>query len=852
MAWGSGGVVAGVGLLAALVLATVASGQTLVAPAIETDAVEDGPTVSPAVMSARLIERAALIDLRLKRAPVAEDYRLATRALQLSLRMDPGSAWTARQAAAAAWGAGDSELLAEATRAVMRADPDDTTAQLRLITNRVARMQTAEARLAAYDRFLGSRGAALDPGVRSRLAVDAALLNRELGDTEAFGRLLDLAMALDSSNKEAVKLADAFITQTLDDPMASLRAKIRLLYADPLDPTTHVDIVNILSQEGAFEQAGRFQTTSRRLLAAAGMEDTTADSREMALMWYLQGPERVVESSTSVLRGTREQARVKYEADLLADIPESQLTPPETIHLEPSMEFTRTLAAAVTNNEEILLESFGEFEAITQERLDRLADIPEGVEPEALQRVAIYTLRPLARLQLARILAGRDTDKFVAGVTKFNLGGAIWQRLVEPMVPWVTYVEEGPEVALAQLGPVPAVPTSEAFETLALRGRCLEDLGETAAAIEAYATVVRKRSTDPLAAWAREQALRLDPETELLTRQGAAMEALAASVPDWLLELDLDPTRYVSFDLDVESHPTDPVLRFRMRNTLGLPLAVGSDRPISSRVLTTPTPSSSYRPIGVYVPEVHELNPVLRLGPGERLEVTAPALPGFVGLLSEIDAPALRQLSWRGLQDFRQSNYGAIVAGPFALSDRTDAALLRAPALTRASPEALVAALEDAGPDSLPLVARAAGMALFRLSGVEDQAGASVLASALASEFASASPSAQLVMLGSVPNAAQLGDARVFDDAVRSAVASGGVDPTVIGVAVLTRASVADDPLVQAGLAAGDEVVVDLAGLHAQRLRDGRSAYATAGPGWRALAPRGGSVYAGKRGSDNR
>ena len=53
-------------------------------------------------------------------------------------------------------------------------DPSDTVAQLRLISARIGQFQTAEERLAAYERFTGPEGKGLDPAIRSRLALDAA------------------------------------------------------------------------------------------------------------------------------------------------------------------------------------------------------------------------------------------------------------------------------------------------------------------------------------------------------------------------------------------------------------------------------------------------------------------------------------------------------------------------------------------------------------------------------------------------------------------------------------------------------------------------------------------------------
>jgi len=61
----------------------------------------------------------------------------------------------------------------EHTRALLLEDPTDTVAQLRFITASITRdHQTAEARLASYDRYVSSTK--IDASIRSRLALDAA------------------------------------------------------------------------------------------------------------------------------------------------------------------------------------------------------------------------------------------------------------------------------------------------------------------------------------------------------------------------------------------------------------------------------------------------------------------------------------------------------------------------------------------------------------------------------------------------------------------------------------------------------------------------------------------------------
>ena len=120
------------------------------------------------------IEQIALLDLRMQQNPLPLDYQLTYHLLSVAAALEPDDLSLRHTIAAAAWATTDDRLLREATERIVRLDPKDTVAQLRLISDRINDHQTGEERLAAYERYLGPRGESIDPSVRSRLAVDAA------------------------------------------------------------------------------------------------------------------------------------------------------------------------------------------------------------------------------------------------------------------------------------------------------------------------------------------------------------------------------------------------------------------------------------------------------------------------------------------------------------------------------------------------------------------------------------------------------------------------------------------------------------------------------------------------------
>src|SRR5262249_36532640 len=138
---------------------------------------------------------------------------------------------------------------------------------LRLISGKIGRLQTAEQRLTLYTRLLGPDGEALSPAIRSRLALDDALLLREQGDIDGFVDRLALAIRLDPTHKEAAALAAQYYSDQVSDPVGKFQLLIDLLYADPLDPNVHESIARLLAQEGAWAQAKRFHDNGINLLS---------------------------------------------------------------------------------------------------------------------------------------------------------------------------------------------------------------------------------------------------------------------------------------------------------------------------------------------------------------------------------------------------------------------------------------------------------------------------------------------------------------------------------------------------------------------------------------------------------
>ncbi len=834
-------------------------------------------TVSEQV--ARVAERVALLDLRLLESPRPEDYRRTLALLHLAGDLAPGDAELARRMAEAAFAVGDPDLLIDATTRVVRADPEDTVAQLRLIVSRIARMQTVDERLRAYDRFLGPQGTGFDPSVRSRLALDAALLHRERGEGDRFVERLTQATSLDPTNKEAATLAlNYFVDQVPNDPVGRLRLELNLLYADPFDPNVHMSVAFLLAREGALPQTARFHTMGMALLNEANRVGPERDVERLALGWQLQGPDVVVAEIDRRLEAERAVARQIYERDLTLDVPDSELVPPETVHLNPLYEKMRVLAALSAGDFLQVERGLEELRAIATERTTFLRDPTRRIDRETEGRVIFETTAALADLQLMRAIANVQLEEFAAETQGLAQLGREFQEALAPLAAWLRFRNGDPQGAIEVAdriertsGPTPPLNI--------LRGLANESLGSTDRAVDIYRGLIDNDPLGPIGAWARNRMLGLlnirDPRTDA----GRAMGPLADAVPGYIERMLGNVNRFMDFTVHQAQDtvpPGEPVrVRIQVTNISPFPLGLGPDRPINSRVVLVPRLDARAEFIGRAQPEVVDLNRRLRLEPRERLIVETDVGAGLTGLLGVVNAPLLNRQRWRAVQGFQISDLGALEPGPLCGADDTGPILVQAHPSARGTPAELVERIEaSAREDNLRLIESAASMfyrseapaASGRDPGtgplrttdqfavaneLEPPPGAfnaeelAPLASALADLYRESDAEIRAVMLGLLPTAAMAPAIRPFDEAIIElardrAVASPADEPDPAfdletGLLIATRLTDAQHPLIAAAAASDHTHLRAIAEAARSRLANGRATYSTAGPGINAL-----------------
>ncbi|USN99987.1 MAG: hypothetical protein H6810_04830 [Phycisphaeraceae bacterium] len=800
--------------------------------------------------------RVALIDLRLPESPTPEDYEIAARLLGIASELAPKDADLARLETAAAFGTGEPGLLAGATARVVALDPSDTVAQLRLITARIAQRQTAEERLALYEKLLGPAGVSIDHTVRSRLAVDAALIEREQGNLDRFLSLLTLASSLDQTNKEARHLASSYFAEYAgEDPdslTGELELNLELMWADPIDPNVHFGISRELAVEGAMREALRFYEIGMTILYRAGLVQPRQKVEELAMRWLLDGPRFVLDSIEQELKLARDNARIKYELDKQRDVPDRLLTPPDEVFLDPLYEKIRIIAAMDAMDKSAVLEGLRELDKYTEHEFKKIQEATTLDDEKSRAKAFEEFTSTLVSAQFMRMLANvdvRQTQSIIPQIPKY-IGEEKWNQLRRPLEAWVA-------LRTGDLDTTRAILQEIGAKTPAMRV-CRAELlvaeGKDAEAAAEYEYVLRHESFVPFGAWARSRAMELTGRTDPVTPAGRRMQRLVAEVPASLDHFISDPAEMLSLKIEPVQDDFPPGERARLKitvmNTTPWPLSIGPSRTISSRFLLGVDADDVDEFGAPPQPVVVDMDRRLRLDPTEKLSVEVGVEAGLNGMIFDAANRGIIRQRWQGWQSPTLNSDGAYVAGPYGLSDSSEKFTRSTRPEARLPGPDLAAFVGDAAsPDTIVAAVESAAAWLRRGDGDEPAR----VVSALTERYLSAGPTERALMVSALPTASQVPAMAPFDEMVRretglEAVRKVSTPRVVAAMVLVTRVTDADDPLLAAAAGSGDESLVRLAALVSDRLREGRPAYSKTGRGLAALAGSSKATAAGRGG----
>lgn len=804
------------------------------------------------VVSSNMV-RSALLDLGLQKVPTPGDYQLACELLWIASQLDPTNADTARLVVEAAWSAGDLDTMILATRRVIACDPKDTVAQLRLVSSIINTKQTVEERLALYERFLGESGSMLDESVRSRLALDAALLERERGNAQGFVERLHQATKLDVSNKSAASLAAQYYGQLSSDPVSWLEYQFKLLYADPLDPNVHLTIARMLAREGAFVPASRFLNNTIHLYEMeTGRPPSMIDELRIAMKWQIEGPKAVLDELNPILYDRRAEAQARIDSYIEAQLPLDDLIKPIDIRYDIGIDKIRLLAAYNADDVEMTQRIIDDIELTVK---GVILTIGNQLGERGANRAALLSqlVAQIADFQVMRAMVELETNEIRSDIDDIVKNLPALEPYFAAIEPLALYAEGKNEEALALIPQFRSTVVLQMIEALAN-----EKLGNRERAIARLNELFRGHSLDAYGAFARSRLIKMGVGEQTLSTPGKMMIQIADTIPNWVDQMNSRVTTFMSLDIQSPSALVDamsePMITIRLKNMSPIPLAVGSSQPIDSRFLIIPCiDDRSADFVGSVVDKVVQLNHRLRLRPLEEFVVQVPADSVQSQWILKMQSNVSLRERWRVLQGFRprvsddllkqtqapagSSIYG-IVNSPLGLT--AESRLVQRLALEEASftAEQLVMGLENSDPNLArrSLIA-CAGRLVLPAPGKEfTLSQQNMVIEALIEMYTKASSGQRAEMILLLPHRHQVSGMIAFDDHVvrlliSDALIDSVVDPVVLASVLLTRTDSADSPVFDVLEQANDARLTRIAQEIQSRLDRNAAMLGTVGPG---------------------
>jgi tetratricopeptide (TPR) repeat protein len=775
--------------------------------------------------AARLLTREAVIDNRRVKQPEPEDFEITALLIELAQQIDPDEIAIARAGVEARLAAEDHRGAIEHTRTIVRLDPSDTVAQLRLISHIINEKQTAAERLALVDRFLEDGSRTIAAEVRSRLALDAALWSRDAGDNDEFVRYLSEATRLDPTNKDAAFLAATYYASHRDDPIGRLDLLANLLYADPIDPNTQLTIARTLAEEGAFVQAKRFHDNALIILRQSGVDigGGRVELEHLLLTWLVDGAQATVDLLNDRLVRQRDQLAREIRAAEAAGQPVPTGLAVGTHDLSFGLERIRLVAAtaagdlATANSASVAIERLIERSSEAQ----RIGGTPE--EEVKANEDAYRT-----DLYLTRLWTGIEVEKTLEVLPEFlaNLGDDADSFRVRLLEVFRALRTDDPARAREMLeGIEEEAPIRELGRALVLTAE-----GDDAGAREALASLAWSPLTPP-GAWAITVLEREGTELPF-ARRSAEAESLARAIPPWLDRVIVDPDSFMKLTVEPLQGISSPVerygLRVRLVNTSPMPLAVGPNSALNSKMLFIPRMDVNVERFpGVFGPQVVPMDRRLRLAPREELVVDV--WPSFWPQSFYLDAFAARTVRtrWRLVQGFTFVRETGYQPGPLCLA--TDSSIVTKKPLAEASVayEELARRVRQDPEETLISVLtaiRAHWNAVSPTLAPMSEEQKAAIAAAAAERYPKLGDHARIAMLLKLSSANLWPAMAPLDE-----VALQDKDPDVLPIVLLTRADEPDHPTFDWASRTGNAKVERLSTLLKRRLERGGYAHSRMG-----------------------
>jgi len=551
-----------------------------------------GPATTPEERLADLLTRVSRALLQREFVDVeAVDTAIAT--VELALILRPGDPELHRLLIRLASMRERDDLRAAALAELVKLDRSDEVARLGHLAHRIDQLPTAEARAREYRRLLADPQA-IGSAVASRLALEAALMERRRGNEGAFATWLAEAATLDPSNAAAAAVAAGFFRLHLTDPVEEAELLLQVFMADPTQAATATLLGRLLAEHGAMAGAGRmfgFVASTYRANETVIPTDLVADQ---AICGWVTGEKQDV---LRMIRDTRRRMnnlvrqsaaqRLGYQPD-----------PDERGQMVAS------LGGALETVEAAFLRQTGHADAddalrralaiLRSERLVRAElELPEGAA-ERENPLEGLTLSPAANRAIAAVIVeeawvaiwlGRDSAMMRQLLGESEQFEVLGRTATERFRGWAFLREGRPAEALTYLEPVAD------GDSMAMLGvaHAMEALGRPREAARAHLAVARSSPGSLMGVWSQSELTRLLGTHVPISDTARRLESLMRTLPAIYDRLPEAPSQLIELRIRTDKllfEPGDPFnFMLEIRNTGPVPLAIDRSGPIRPQVV---------------------------------------------------------------------------------------------------------------------------------------------------------------------------------------------------------------------------------------------------------------------------
>ena len=513
-------------------------------------------------------------------------------------------------------------LSIEAREHLLRVNPTQTTTQLARLRDVINGAQTVDKRMALYEQLLSeSRLQQLDPRVAARLALDAAYLQRQLGDIPQFARWLAEAVALDPSYPDAMSLATGFF----GDESADIYRRAELLASAMLsnirDTTTQIALAEFLMAFGDYEDAKQIYEII--LGDGASNQAIISDNllADIVLSQWAAG-DGVVAMDTLMMR----QIAVDKIFRKSTQEQQPRLSPLELARIHaPLVPKLSVVRAALYADQSDSIQAEMALESVIGSLLT-LAQIYEAQgEVATIRVVEIY-------LQMAWIMLWLDNDVESA---KILIGQAETGATLDPaekqrLDGWIAYRSGDLQTAKSNLLPLKNDPAAKVGLGLVY----LDEGNKRAAALE-FLSVAKNHGGTLLGVWSRNKLQEIVGTSFDIRPEVVQLRELMSGVLQTLNNFINDPRPPIGIQLIPATQtyaPYQPILLdIIITNNTTIPLTIASNGPIQPLILVEPNIEIPGAPRTPTPPVIVSIERELSIKPRGTLVVTIDLRKHWVG-----------------------------------------------------------------------------------------------------------------------------------------------------------------------------------------------------------------------------